>query len=80
MAFGGCSFEAPELTSAIGSFGLSGTADARWGAGDPLLALDSQLELKRLDSAAPPVAIKPLKLAIQREPQCLGVQGRCPPG
>ena len=72
--------EAPELTSAVGSFGLSGTADARWGSGDPLLALDSQLELKRLDSAAPPVAIKPLKLAIQRERQCLGVQGRCPPG
>ena len=67
--------EAPELTSAIGSFGLSGTADARWGAGDPLLALDSQLELKRLGSAAPPVAIKPLKLAIQREPNALVFKG-----
>ena len=67
--------EAPELNSAVGSFGLNGTVDARWGNGDPLLALDSQLELKRLNSAAPPVAIKPLKLAIQREAKALVFKG-----
>ena len=67
--------EAPELTSAIGSFGLRGTADARWGSGDPLLELDSQLELKRLGSAAPPVAIQPLTLAVQREAKALVFKG-----
>ena len=67
--------EAPELTSPIGSFGLEGTADARWGSGDSLLALDSQLQLQRLDSGALPVAIKPLKLAIQREPNALVLKG-----
>ena len=67
--------EAPELESAVGRFGLRGSVDARWGAGDPLLELDSQLKLRRLDSAAPPVAIKPLKLVLKREPDALVLGG-----
>jgi translocation and assembly module TamB len=67
---------APQLDSAVGRFGLRGTVDARWGAGDPLLELDSQFKLQRLDSTAPPVAIKPLKLVLKREPNALVLGGR----
>jgi len=68
--------EAPKLSSAAGDFGLSGTAEARWGGADSLLELESQLDLQRLGTQAPPVAIDPLKLVLKREPKALVLKGK----